>query len=87
MELTSNQTLNLFFNSSLTNKQHKSIATTLKKAVAPKKNSQGFQGVRGAFWIIVVCAVIAFTLFFTWFGHESHFAEGGEHPIDVWGTI
>ena len=63
------------------------MATTQKKAVAPKKNSQGFQGVRGAFWIIVVCAVIAFTLFFTWVGHESHFAEGGEHPIDVWGTI
>ena len=63
------------------------MATTQKKAVPPKKNSQGFQGVRGAFWIIVVCAVIAFTLFFTWFGHESHFAEGGEHPIDVWGTI
>ena len=62
------------------------MATT-KKAAAPKKQSQGFQGVRGAFWIIVVCAVIAFTLFFTWFGHESHFAEGGVQPKDVWGTI
>ena len=62
------------------------MATTQQKA-APKKKSEGFKGVRGAFWIIVVCAVIAFTLFFTWFGHESHFAEGGEHPIDVWGTI
>ena len=36
------------------------------KAAAPKK-STGFTGVRGAFWIIVVCAIIAFTLFFTWF--------------------
>lgn len=62
------------------------MATT-KKAAAPKKQSQGFQGVRGAFWIIVVCAFIAFTLFFTWFGHESHFAEGGVQPKDVWGTI
>ena len=62
------------------------MATT-KKAAAPKKQSQGFQGVRGAFWIIVVCAIIAFTLFFTWFGHESHFAEGGVQPKDVWGTI
>ena len=62
------------------------MATT-KKAAAPKKHSQGFQGVRGAFWIIVVCAIIAFTLFFTWFGHESHFAEGGVQPKDVWGTI
>ena len=32
------------------------MATT-KKAAAPKKQSQGFQGVRGAFWIIVVCAI------------------------------
>lgn len=62
------------------------MATT-KKVAAPKKQSQGFQGVRGAFWIIVVCAIIAFTLFFTWFGHESHFAEGGVQPKDVWGTI
>ena len=62
------------------------MATT-KKAAAPKKQSQGFQGVRGAFWIIVVCAIIAFTLFFTWFEHESHFAEGGVQPKDVWGTI
>ncbi len=62
------------------------MATT-KKAAAPKKQSQGFQGVRGAFRIIVVCAIIAFTLFFTWFGHESHFAEGGVQPKDVWGTI
>ena len=38
---------------------------TQQKAAAPKKKSDGFQGVRGAFWIIVVCAIIAFTLFFT----------------------
>jgi len=62
------------------------MATT-QKAAAPKKQSQGFQGVRGAFWIIIVCAIIAFTLFFTWFGHSSHFHEGGVHPKDVWGTI
>ena len=57
------------------------------KAAAPKK-SEGFTGVRGAFWIIVVCAIIAFTLFFTWFGNVSHFAdETKETPVDVWGTI
>ena len=38
------------------------MATT--KQAAPKKKSEGFQGVRGAFWIIVVCAIIAFTLFY-----------------------
>ncbi|MBP5387979.1 MAG: MotA/TolQ/ExbB proton channel family protein [Prevotella sp.] len=57
------------------------------KAAAPKK-STGFTGVRGAFWIIVVCAIIAFTLFFTWFASPSHFSdETKETPIDVWGTI
>ena len=62
---------------------------TQQKAAAPKKNSEGFQGVRGAFSIIVVCAAIAFTLFFTWFGAGMHF-EGGVTsgaPLDVWGTI
>ncbi|MBQ1582724.1 MAG: MotA/TolQ/ExbB proton channel family protein [Prevotella sp.] len=61
---------------------------TNQKTASPAKKSQGFQGVRGAFWIIVVCAIVAFTLFFTWFGHESHFADATkEQPIDVWGTI
>ena len=58
------------------------------KAAAPAKKSEGFTGVRGTFWIIVVCAIIAFTLFFTWFGNVSHFAdETKETPVDVWGTI
>ncbi len=63
------------------------MATT--KQAAPAKKSEGFQGVRGAFWIIVVCAIIAFVLFFTWFGNPMHF-QGGDtngHPADVWGTI
>ncbi len=32
------------------------MATTQQKA-APQKKSEGFTGVRGAFWIIVVCAI------------------------------
>ena len=65
------------------------MANSSTKAAAPKaKKSEGFTGVRGAFWIIVVCAIIAFTLFFTWFGNISHFAdETKETPTDVWGTI
>ena len=64
------------------------MATTQQKA-APKKKSEGFTGVRGAFWIIVVCAIVAFTLFFTWFGNDMHFQDGAarENPADVWGTI
>ena len=50
------------------------MATTQKTA-SPKK-SQGFTGVRGAFWIIVVCAIIAFTLFFTWFANGIHSLTG-----------
>ena len=63
------------------------MATTQKTA-SPKK-SQGFQGVRGAFWIMVVCAAIAFALFYTWFGDVSHFQGGDSNgsPADVWGTI
>ena len=55
------------------------MATT--KQAAPKKKSEGFQGVRGAFWIIVVCAIIAFTLFFTWFGNDMHFQEIGRAHV------
>ena len=64
------------------------MATTQQKA-APKKKSEGFTGVRGAFWVIVVCAIVAFTLFFTWFGNDMHFQDGAarENPADVWGTI
>jgi biopolymer transport protein ExbB len=64
------------------------MATTNQKS-SPKKQSKGFQGVRGAFWIIVVCAVIAFVLFYTWFGDPSHFQDGEAktNPADVWGTI
>lgn len=62
------------------------MATTQK--AAPKKHSEGFQGVRGAFWIIVVCAIIAVLLFNFWMGREANFADATkETPINVWGTI
>ena len=59
-----------------------------KTTQAPAKKSGGFQGVRNAFWIIVVCVIVAFTLFFTWFGNPMHFQDASkETPADVWGTI
>ncbi|MBQ6680872.1 MAG: MotA/TolQ/ExbB proton channel family protein [Prevotella sp.] len=62
------------------------MATNQK--AAPKKKSEGFQGVRGAFWIIVVCAIIAFLLFNFWMGREANFADASkETPVNVWGTI
>ncbi|MDY6207147.1 MAG: MotA/TolQ/ExbB proton channel family protein [Prevotella sp.] len=64
------------------------MATTTKPAASPKKNNQGFQGVRGAFWIIIVCFIIAFTLFYTWFGREANFSDATKATaINVWGTI
>lgn len=64
------------------------MATTQQKPV-PQKKSEGFTGVRGAFWIIVACAIVAFVLFYFWFGNEMHFQDGAarENPADVWGTI
>ena len=63
------------------------MATTQKKA-SPAAKKLGFTGVRNAFLIILVCVAVAFTLFFTWFGWEGHFADATkEQPIDVWGTI
>ena len=64
------------------------MATTQQK-MAQQKKAEGFTGVRGAFWIIVVCAIVAFALFYTWFGNDMHFQDPGtkENPADVWGTI
>lgn len=61
---------------------------TQQKQAAPKNQSKGFTGVRGAFWIILVCFIVAFVLFFTWFADASHFQDASkESPKDVWGTI
>ena len=63
------------------------MATTKQPAGAkPAKKSSGFTGVRGAFWIILICAAIAFTLFFTWFANPMHFDASGEAK-DTWGLI
>ena len=62
------------------------MATT--KKAAPAKKGQGFQGVKGAFWIIVVCFILA-VLFFKYFlGNSDHIGPNGE-VIDgnMWGTI
>ena len=63
------------------------MATTQK--TASPKNAQGFQGIKAAFWIIVVCFIIAVSFFKFYLGDASHF-EGGNsegHPLDIWGTI
>ena len=61
---------------------------TNQKAVAPKK-SQGFQGIRGAFWIVVVCFIAAVLIFNFVLGAESNFVNGDRagHTTNMLGTI
>ena len=61
------------------------MATTQKNS--PK--SQGFQGVRDAIWIIVICGVIAFLFYEYFLGNPSNF-HGGDNsgePANLLGTI
>lgn len=61
------------------------MTTTQKNS--PK--SQGFQGVRDAIWIIVICAVIAFCFYEFFLGGPSNF-RGGDNsgePANLLGTI
>lgn len=66
------------------------MATTQVKA-APAKKSSGFQGIKAAFWIIVVCFIIAICFFKFFLGDGSHFVggdpEGAVLNSNIWGTI
>lgn len=66
------------------------MATT-QKAAAPKavKKSEGFTGIRGAFWIIVVCFIAAVCIFNFVLGAGENF-QGGDNanaPANILGTI
>lgn len=66
------------------------MASTQKPAAAAAaKSSKGFQGIRGAFWIIVVCAIAAYVIYEYVFGDPSHFQGGSKEngPVDLMGTI
>ena len=64
------------------------MATTQKSA-APAKKSQGFQGVKAAFWIIVVCFILAVCFFKFFLGSPAHIDPQTGAVIDgnMWGTI
>ena len=51
------------------------MATTQAK-VSPKKKSSGFQGVRDAIWIIVVCFILAVCFFKFVLGNPENFVNG-----------
>ena len=63
------------------------MATT-QKAASPKKN-QGFQGIRAAIWVIVVCLIIAICIYTLLLGNPSNFAgnDPAGHPTNLLGTI
>ena len=63
------------------------MATT-QKAASPKK-SQGFQGIRAAIWVIVVCLIIAICIYNFLLGNPSNFAgnDPAGHPTNLLGTI
>lgn len=64
------------------------MATT-QKAASPTKKNQGFQGIRAAIWVIVVCFVIALCIFKYLLGNPANFAgnDPAGHPINLLGTI
>lgn len=66
------------------------MATT-QKAAAPKavKKSQGFTGIRGAFWILVVCFIAAELFFSLVLGNTANFQgnDNANAPINMLGTI
>ena len=63
------------------------MATT--KKAAPAKKGQGIQGVKGAFWIIAVCFVLAVCFFKYFLGNADHINPANGEVIDgnMWGTI
>ena len=63
------------------------MATT-QNAASPKK-SQGFQGIRAAIWVIVVCLIIAICIYNFLLGNPSNFAgnDPAGHPTNLLGTI
>lgn len=63
------------------------MATT-QKAASPKK-SQGFQGIRAAIWVIVVCLIIAVCIYKLLLGNPENFAgnDPAGHPTNLLGTI
>ena len=64
------------------------MATT-QKAASPAKKSQGFQGVRAAFWIIVVCFILAVCFYKFFLGGPSNIDPETGAVIDgsMWGLI
>ncbi len=64
------------------------METKQNKKPAAKKGA-AFKGIRNAFWVIVICIIIAIIIFLTVFGNPSNFAGGdtANKSINMLGTI
>ena len=62
---------------------------TSTKAAAPAKKSSGFNGVKDAWIILVICCILAYCFYFFVLGDPSHFVGGDRagHPADLMGTV
>ena len=63
------------------------MATTTK-AAAPAKKS-GFGGIKNAFWILVICCVVAYSFYYGVLGNPDNFVGGDRsgHPANLMGTV
>ena len=64
------------------------MATTTKAAAPAKKNS-GFQGVKAAWIILVICAIAGYSVWYFVMGNPDNFIGGDRsgHPANLLGTV
>ncbi len=64
------------------------MATTTKAAAPAKKNS-GFQGVKAAWIILVICAIAGYSVWYFVMGNPDNFVGGDRtgHPANLLGTV
>ena len=64
------------------------MATTTK-AAAPAKKSKGFNGIKDAWIILVICCVLAYSFYYFVLGAPDNFVGGDRegHPANLMGTV
>ena len=55
------------------------------KVAKPAATKRNVPGIKNAFWVILICAIVCVLLFIFWFGADMHFEDG--HPKNLWGTV
>ena len=64
------------------------MATTTKAAAPAKKNS-GFGGIKAAWIILVICAILGYGVWYFVMGNPDNFVGGDRsgHPANLLGTV